>query len=272
MSIVIGTLIPPCPPPREVNGVKPKSKRTTHVRAVDFDNDEDLPIKPQQNTKYTKNKIPPKICNFDDDEVEEKPPQKVEKIQPKNKSISKKKKDSTQRSEEQNEDNGEYYYKSSKPISKKKLSTQKRLQTSTPNKKTLSYQKNNAEEENINNEKNDEISIDDYENIDDDEFEEQFISNHQKIQKTIPSQQQKKINSRKKIGTNTQGKMLNNKKSGSVPKPYEYGSLGKSTLMNFNSSIYNNKSSSTKKENSNTNGTKIGKDYGKSNYKYKCKR
>ena len=86
-----------------------------------------------------------------------------------------------------------------------------------------------------------------------------------------PSQQQKKINSRKKIGTNTQGKMLNNKKSGSVPKPYEYGSLGKSTLMNFNSSIYNSKSSSTKKENSNTNGTKIGKDYGKSNYKYKCK-
>jgi hypothetical protein len=53
--------------------------------------------------------------------------------------------------------------------------------------------------------------------------------------------------------------MLNNKKSGSVPKPYEYGSLGKSTLMNFNSSIYNNKSSSTKKENSNTSGTKIGK-------------
>ena len=29
--------------------------------------------------------------------------------------------------------------------------------------------------------------------------------------------------------------------------------------MNFNSSIYNNKSSSTKKENSNTSGTKIGK-------------
>jgi hypothetical protein len=40
-------------------------------------------------------------------------------------------------------------------------------------------------EETIKNDKFDDISIDDYENQDDEDFEEQLISNHSNTQKTI---------------------------------------------------------------------------------------
>ena len=48
-----------------------------------------------------------------------------------------------------------------------------------------------------------------------------------------------------------------NKKASSIPKPYEYGSLGKSTLMNVNPSTHNNKSLSTTKGYQNSKNKKM---------------
>ena len=68
MSRIIDTLIPPCPPARDLKGLGQKSKRHNRIRAVDFDNDEDSLIRPEQNTKHSKNKRTPKINNFDEEE------------------------------------------------------------------------------------------------------------------------------------------------------------------------------------------------------------
>ena len=257
MSAVIYTLVPPCPPSQELKRVKQKRNRISRVRAVDFDNDEDSIIKPKQNSKNSKNKRTSKIDNFDEEE-EEKPTQKVKKSQPKKKSISKNKKCPI--NEKKSEENEDYYYKSSILTYRKEVDAQKRPQSSTSKQKSSFYIKDDGEEKTIKNDKFEEISIDDYENPDDDDFEEQLISNHSKTKKTIPLQQQKKINVTKK--TETQSKMLSsskNKKASSIPKPYEYGSLGKSTLMNCNSSTYKNKSSSAKKGYPEAVATKNGK-------------
>lgn len=248
MSKVIDTLIPPCPPYREIKSTK-KNKRTTRVKAIDFDNDEDSLTQSQQNTKYPQSKRIPKVENFDE-ENQEKPTQKLKKEKSKKKLTSQKKKFSPPTNKEQNKGSEEYYYKSSKPISKKMMNTRQRPKTFNSKKTPSFYENNDEKEKSTENYKFNEISIDDYENPDVDDYEEQLISNHTKINEVIPLQQQKKINSNQKR-TKIQCKMVsssNNKKAVSVPKTYEYGSLGKSTLMNFNSNVFDRGSVSKKKD------------------------